>query len=114
MTRRNPLPIKGARSVMAPPRCPTCGHPKPDVNALPLNPTQKRIMALLDRHGEIHPDVLYDALYASDPNGGPSPVTLRVHIHQLNKRLKPYGMEVRRWRKVDDPWRLVQIMEAAE
>ncbi len=114
------IPINGTRSVMAARTsscCPTCGRPNAsDDLELALTPLQRRILALLKRHGEIHAEILYSALYASDPNGGPDPKTLDVTICEMNQRLQSWGLAIqRRVRgRPGQPWRLVQIAEAAE
>jgi hypothetical protein len=119
MTKK-PLPINGARSVKPtsnPIRCPTCERPLVPDPAWHLPPIQKRILTLMERHGEIHREVLWTAIYGSDPNGGPeSRQTLDVHINQLNKNLRHYGIAIRQHvpRKSNQPFRLVQIEEAAE
>lgn len=97
--------------------CPTCGRPIPPDEGLRLTRIQQRIMDLLERHGEIHSEVLWTALYASDPNGGPEPTIIDVHINQMNKRLRPHGLMIQRRnrQKKHEPWRLVRALkEAAE
>lgn len=117
---------KPARSRAKPPErlfavkaqcCPICHRPMfRDDDALLVTPTQKRILDLLQRSGEMHPEILYTALYGSDPDGGPGPKAVDIHINGLNKRLKKHGIAIRRRRPKHpgEPWRLVQIMEAAE
>ena len=96
-------------------RCPTCGTVI-SVEEVYLSPTQRRILDLVKRHGEIRPEVLWDAIWGSDPNGGPeSRSTLMVHIVNLNKRIKPQGIAVRqRPRGWGMPYRLMQIAETAK
>jgi hypothetical protein len=95
--------------------CPICQRPMfRDDDALLVTPLQKRILDLLQRSGEIDPELLYTALYGSDPDGGPNPKTIDVQINLLNKRLKKHRIAIRRRRPKHpgEPWRLVQIEEA--
>jgi hypothetical protein len=78
--------------------CPTCGQPLPRPSdelsaAFPI--IQKRIFTLVERHGQISPEVLYAAIYGSDPNGGPGRQGLAANVYYLNKRLAPHGLAVR-------------------
>jgi hypothetical protein len=96
-------------------RCPTCGGPV-SLDALYLPPLWRRILNAVQRHGEIHHEVLWFAIWGSDPNLGPNDLnTLNVHISKLNRRLKP-GFAIRRTtpRSRNAPYRLVRITEAAE
>lgn len=96
--------------------CPICERPMfRDDDALLVTPTQKRILDLLQRSGQMDPEILYTALYGSDPDP-PEPKTVDIHINNLNKRLKKHGIVIKRRRPKHpgEPWRLVQLMEAAE
>jgi hypothetical protein len=78
--------------------CPTCGQPVPrpsDDLSVTLPIIQKRIFTLVERHGQISAEVLYTAIYGSDPNGGPGREGLRVNVYHLNKKLVPHGFAVR-------------------
>jgi hypothetical protein len=96
--------------------CAICHRPMfRDSDALLVTPIQKRILDLMQQSCEIAPDILYQALYGGDPDGGPGTKTLDLHIHQLNKRLRSHGIVIQKRKKGhrDQPWRLMQI-EAAE
>ncbi len=95
--------------------CPTCGTVI-SLDGIYLPPMLRRILNLVVRHGQIMPDILWDAIWGSDPNGGPTNLhTLNVHINRLNKRLQPYGRAVKRSKAKawGAPYRLVRIAEAA-
>jgi hypothetical protein len=123
---RKPLP-NGARAIMASRKealkpfldkdckfCPTCNRAiVPDT--APMRPTARRILKLIERHGEMHPEVLHAALWGSDPNGGPNMDCLYVHVFWLNRALAAYGLAV-----VSDgsrgrgPYRLLSLPQALE
>jgi hypothetical protein len=91
---RKPLP-NGARAIMASVQsCPTCGRAYV-TDGLELSPIRRRILNLIERHGEISSEVLHAAIWGSDPNGGPNMKTLHVIIHGLNKQLASHGLAVR-------------------
>jgi hypothetical protein len=77
---------------------------------------QQRIMETITKRGEVYSAVLYDMLYGDDPEGGPDPKIIDIHVVQMNRRLKSWGYAIQRRvpRARDQPWRLVQIAEAAE
>jgi len=74
--------------------CPTCGRPIPP-DGLRLSPLRQRVLNLVEQYGEISGALLYNEIWGSDPNGGPSLSTLYVTIYQLNKQLAPHGMAIR-------------------
>ena len=112
MTRCKP-PINGSRAL-APPCCPSCGRPMLADDGPDLTPIQQRIMAVIERHGEVHSEIIWDVIYGSDPNGGPDLHLIDVHIFQMNRRLKERGLAVQRKRRgrAGQPWRLVRIAES--
>lgn len=92
--------------------CPTCNRPLP-TEPDGLTPTQRKIFRMVSESGEVHSERLYAALFSgtrADPKG------IDVHIHQLNKRLRPRGLVIRRRlpRNRYEPWILAPIAEAAE
>lgn len=93
--------------------CPSCNRPYL-TDGLKLPPVKRRIVQLIERHGEVMAEVIHAAIWGSDPNGGPPMKTLYVHIHQLNRILAKYGLAVRSngGRGGCEPFRLVA--EAAE
>jgi hypothetical protein len=71
--------------------CPSCGRPLP---ALPR--VKQRIFDLVGRYPGIAAERLRELVWADDPNGGPENRKLiRVHVHQLNRMLAPFGVRVR-------------------
>lgn len=80
--------------------CPYCGQPlsadEPALGQnLGLRPVERRIFAILVKHGAVYRPRLHAALYGSDPDGGPDPRTVDTIICQMNKRLKAHGLVVR-------------------
>lgn len=80
--------------------CPTCGQslPRHRPLGLKLGPSTTRLFAMVEKAGPhgIPTDVLYDRLYANDPNGGPltGHKCLHVRIYLLNKKLRQKGKEI--------------------
>jgi hypothetical protein len=80
--------------------CPTCRQllppPSPEVY---LPTVQRRIVELVRQTGRrgIASDRLFDLVYSGDPDGGPltGRSCLSVHIHQINRRLRPIGYTLR-------------------
>ena len=115
MTRK-PTPIRGARSVASSPCCPTCARPLPvDDWTLVLTPLERRIYSLVSRRPEIDSDILYAAIYGSDPDP-PEPKVIDMTICNMNKKIHGWGQIIQRRRKGHrgQPWCLMQIGEAAE
>src|SRR5215207_7416317 len=75
--------------------CPRCGQPiVPEGLSLP--PIKRRILDAVQRCPGISAEQLRDVVWATDRNGGPEDrKVLHVHVHQLNRRLAPYGVMVR-------------------
>jgi len=126
MKKRKPLP-NGARTIMGSRKellkpflakdcefCPTCNRAiVPDT--APMRPTARRILKLIERHGEMYSEVLHAALWGSDPNGGPDMKTLHVHIFWLNCAIAPYGLIVTAGRgRGPRPYRLSSLPKALE
>jgi hypothetical protein len=75
--------------------CPTCGQPVLPVGLI-LPPTKQRILDAVRRRPGIDAESLRSLVWAGDPSGGPEDrKVLHVHIHQLNRRLTRYGVEIR-------------------
>lgn len=91
--------------------CPTCQRAYV-TDGLQLSPIRRRILNVIERHGEVMPEILHSAIWGSDPNGGPDMKTLHMHVHYLNKVLEPYGLAIRAGTGTRGPYRL--IAEAAE
>lgn len=108
-SRRKPLlPVMGAC-------CPTCARPLPVEDwTLVLTPLERRIYGLVSRRPEIDAEILYTALYGSDPDGGPDPKTIEMTICNMNKKIRHWGQVIQRARKGHrgQPWRLMTIAEA--
>jgi hypothetical protein len=76
-------------------RCSHCGAPIVPPG-LALTPVQRRIVAVVQRRGEVSAEDLRAAVWADDADGGPENLkTLHVHIYLLNKKLRRYGLAVR-------------------
>jgi hypothetical protein len=102
------------RSPKAKCQCPTCGS-ELLLDELTLPPILRRILKCVQRHGQVMPEILWDAIWGSEPNGGPvNRNALSDHIKRLNRLIEPYGVSVRRPRTWGAPYRLVQIAEAAQ
>lgn len=115
MTRK-PTPIRGARSFEPTPCCPTCARPLPvDDWTLVLTPLERRIYNLVSRRAEIDSDILYTAIYGSNPDA-PDPRSIDVTINLMNKKIYGWGQVIQKRRKGHrgQPWRLMQIGETAE
>jgi hypothetical protein len=126
---RKPLP-NGARAIMGSRKeskrslkplleadckiCPACDRAiVPD--KVITSPTQRRILRLIERHGEVMPEVLHTALWGSDPNGGPDMGCLHSHVCLLNRVLAPYGLTVTIGHGFRDrPYRLRSLPKALE
>jgi hypothetical protein len=87
-----------------------------DWTLLVLSPLERRIYTLVSRRPEIDSDILYTAIYGSDPDGGPDPTTIDVTICNMNKKIAGWGQVIQRRGKAHrgQPWCLMQIGEAAE
>lgn len=77
--------------------CECCGQTLP--RALPsvdLSHHQNAILERVQRAGKhgVETNALFDHLYSSDPNGGPSFKSLAVHVQHLNKKLALIGKRV--------------------
>jgi hypothetical protein len=69
-------------------RCSHCGAPIVPPG-LALTPVQRRIVAVVQRRGEVSAEDLRAAVWADDADGGPENLkTLHVHIYLLNKKLR--------------------------
>jgi hypothetical protein len=76
------------------PACPTCRRPLMP-HGLRLSPTQRRILEIVQARGAVTPADLRDAVWSSDPSGGPeNPKTLTAHVYVLNTKLRPHGIRV--------------------
>ena len=88
--------------------CPCCGQSLPDERPLGLRLARSttRLLELVIKAGKhgIPTDILFDRLYADDPNGGPETGIgcMQVRIWQLNRRLRTVGKEIR---AIDNPGR---------
>jgi hypothetical protein len=87
--RANGLP-RLARTV-----CPACGQTcVPPELVLPR--VKRRILEAVQRCPGISAEGLRNSVWSDDPNGGPEcRHGIHVHIHQLNRRLEPFGIAVR-------------------
>lgn len=86
--------------------CPCCGHPvySPTlemlVDALSISKDQATILSAVWRgKGMAVPTQrIFDAMYADDPNGGPSPEcmysALKMRLHRLREKLEGSGVAV--------------------
>jgi hypothetical protein len=75
--------------------CPGCGRPLPH-DGLVLPPVKRRIYDIVSRHPGISAERLRELVWIDDPAGGPEDrKVLHVHVHQLNRRLAPFGIAVR-------------------
>jgi hypothetical protein len=75
--------------------CSGCGRPLPN-DELMLPRIKRRILDIVSRRPGISAERLRELVWADDPAGGPEcRHTLFVHIHQLNRLLAPFGIEVR-------------------
>jgi DNA-binding response OmpR family regulator len=77
--------------------CPTCGHPLPDMETLPVIRTTRmhaRLLAALRKSP--HGTSFEDLCAAAWPNHKPSDVasTLRVHMSKLRHELKAVGWTI--------------------
>lgn len=80
------------------PECECCGQtlPDPGVDGFKLTPVKKRIYLAVKRAGSegIRSDLLLERVYAERPESVHCH-TLKVHICQLNKTLRPASIMVR-------------------
>jgi DNA-binding SARP family transcriptional activator len=61
-----------------------------------LPPIKRRIYDIVNRHHGISAERLRELVWIDDPSGGPEDrKTIHIHVHQLNRLLRPYGIEVR-------------------
>jgi hypothetical protein len=125
-SHRTPLPngaraIAGGRKELLKPFlakdckfCPTCQRAiVPDT--APMRPLARRILTLIERHGEVYPEVIHAALWGSDPNGGPGMGCLHVHVFWLNRALAPFGLVVTAGPgRGPRPYRLLSLPKASE
>ena len=115
-SRRKHSPPESPRPALSA-CCPTCARPLPVEDwTLILSPLERRIYNLVSRRPEIDSDILYAAIYGSDPDGGPDPKVIDMTICHLNKKIAGWGQVIQRRKKGHrgQPWRLMQIGEAAE
>jgi hypothetical protein len=122
--KAKPTPIRGARKSHmtsttprpSTPCCPTCARPLPvDDWTLILSPLERRIYNLVSRRAEIDSEILYTAIYGSNPDA-PDPKSIDVTITNMNKKIYGWGQVIQRRSKAHrgQPWCLMQIGEAAE
>jgi len=96
----------GLAAQIAPISCPCCAQPvavptfEIVADTYRLSPTERRILWAVWR-GRGHPvqtDRIFDAIYADDPNGGPSPVEMyrafKVRLCRLREKLYGSGIGV--------------------
>ena len=79
--------------------CPACGQTLPPSSSfadVALTPTQRIIVAAVVGSGQngISLDRLHEMLYCDREDGGPDYVTLRTHIRDTNKKLRPEGARI--------------------
>jgi hypothetical protein len=98
--------------VDAPPTtavCPCCGA-RSIPRGLVLPPIKRRIFDAVQRRPGIGAEALRDRIWAADPNGGPEDrKVLHVHVHQLNRLLRPHGIRVRG--SASGGYRVVNILD---
>lgn len=99
--------------------CPDCKRPLADIGIAATLPAIKRriyeVVAAAGEHGINRWDIL-DKAYADAPDGGPECVAaVKVHICQINKRIKAHGVKIAgTWRqgsRDNSLYRLVTIEE---
>lgn len=84
-------------------RCPFCRQNVAAGHGIKLSALfterKQHIMEIIENHhpGRVPCRAVAETLYAYDPNGGPDDAegVVRVHIHNINKRLKPHGWQVK-------------------
>lgn len=77
-----------------------------------LGTAQWKILdTLLKRPGGVHESVLWDVLYADDPDGGPESHTIKEFLKRLRARLEPWGWTItkRHSSNAEAPIRLGQL-----
>ena len=80
--------------------CPTCGQTLPD--KLPAGirfygKKKAQILALVHKAGKhgLPTEVIWQALYGADPNGGPAGLNvIAVHVAQMNRELRAHKMKI--------------------
>jgi len=84
--------------------CPCCGseliEPLTSTVSLTFAPRQQKVYDLIRRAGKtgLTPNQLVDRVYGNDPDGGPDDPyrCVMVAISQVNSKIRPLGMEIRR------------------
>jgi DNA-binding response OmpR family regulator len=75
--------------------CPACGQPTIPSDLL-LPPIKAKILELVRHRPGISAESLRTLVWADDPDGGPEDrKVLHVHVNQLNRHLRDYGLQVR-------------------
>lgn len=79
--------------------CKCCGHPLPDSDiAAALTQGQRFIYEAIRRAGRagISTRVIFERMYAADPNGGPDSTNIiAVQAQHANKRLIKFGLKLK-------------------
>ena len=80
---------------MKPRRCESCGQIIPPKLLFEHQPVKKRIYDFIAKHPEgVSRDQILDAVYADDPDGGPTPQAVSVHIFLMRRVLNPLGLTI--------------------
>ena len=97
-------------TARTPKTCSACGQPIiPPIPDLP--PTKLRILETVKRRPGISAEELRSLVW-DDPSGGPEDrKVLHVHIHQLNRLLTPFGVEVRAPFGAGAGYRIQKVMQ---
>ena len=78
--------------------CPTCNRPLADTGiAATLPRIKRRIFEAVANAGEmgINRFEIMDKVYGDDPDGGPdNDFIIKVHISQINKRIREAGLHI--------------------
>ena len=77
-----------------------------------MPPIKRRIFEAVQHRPGVSADALREIVWADDPNGGPEDrKVLHVHIHQLNRLLTPFGVEVRAPFGAGAGYRIQKVMQ---
>lgn len=85
--------------------------------ALPVMPA--KILSILLKKEIVSREAFFQMFYADDPNGGPDPKTIDIHIVKVRKALREHGIELgQRWRmgwflRPEDKARIIEMLTTA-
>lgn len=72
--------------------CPHCGSGIPELSR--FSKMQRQIIEVVRKRPGLTIEEITQAVYGSDPDGGPSSNVVSVHIRNINRRMRDDGLKI--------------------